>query len=300
MKPKLLTFLLLSLMAILTFWNTYIWFSIPNRINEQKSLRSEHLDSLKAVKADSLSKQRLDFVIEELKSYRSFIESERKAHMEFITRVYGLGGALAAAVIALLGYFGFKSLDDVEKRANSTFREKLDDVLSKKLSEQTDFAETLAEVVRREGLWKGRKVLFVGEFETSHKEDIEEFFKSKKVNPVFKNRNSFREEDFNSFDAIIVDFKPEGKEEIEKNGKKETVEFDSFLRDWGPKMPENTRTPFIVYIESKKGRIDETTLSRFKYPYFTPANNRISLFANIFDAFQLAAIKTEKSVSSGA
>jgi len=237
-----------------------------------------------AVKTDTIAGQRLDFVIEELNSYRKFIEEERKSQQEFVTKIYATAGVIASLSIAILGWFGFKSLDDIKVKAREEYYQEMKELLRKKLSKDEKYAQILIEAVHKETLWRGAKILFIGELsDKDHRNEIEKYFERHQVKPVFEKYTNLEKIDFEAYD-VVVSFYTKEKDEEQLNIHAKIVT---------KKVPWIAYTGGAYFPKETKDKLDA-------YPYFSPANNRISLLANIFDAFNLRISQSSNETSNDA
>jgi hypothetical protein len=220
-------------------------------------------------------KREYGFLKEQTKSYREFIEKERKQHQEFLE--WSLGwlvkaiGIIVAIFVALVGIFGIKSIYDAKKKISDLVREKFNDYISNNTDEIEIKIQHIAEKVIQEKINLKKKILMLVP-ETLQEAASEINFLWKRG---FKNIE-VKGTDYYSIDCELIVFYYDPEQ-------------NNNLIDLVKKLKKaSTPKPLIIYYS---GRVEDNELKKElrDYKWHTFANNPLTLTNWVFSTLEIVS-----------
>ncbi len=266
---------------------------------------------IQLVTSDTLPAWQTTYMLNEIKDYRRYIEKERQAYQDLLTRIYGAVGILIAAVAGIVGFFGIKTLQDlkaqslvrieqakeeIEAKTRLQMAEQLSLLVQDKLSESTEVVAALLMLARKEAIWQGARIRVISRYEPYlTKMQAFEIRKLRNGGATVDDSDWQPSEDLSMYDAIIYAYHDAKTINIEKEDEEghthnEQIRYDAVLTEELLPALEHKSIPLIVYnyyhpdpfIDRKKSKsaLDE-------YPYGMLANAPFTLMANAYDAITL-------------
>lgn len=252
------------MLLIITGYSTY---AINNTSLEERILQLE----TEVIKLDA-QKENYDFLKNETKEFRSFIETERHSFQTYIKNLLWIAGLLISLFVGILGFLSIKTVNDLQPILESYIKGKIDKSIDKSLEKVNEKIDTLQSLVEREISYKNSVVLIVGDgsdFKSMEEEIniLENYINKQCVKTVEINEISNK---FNTLNPSIIVL-------CNKNDNKGKEQLESIVE-----ILKNLKQaiPFIIYTPLQLSH----DLKKITDNYFwtTFANNPITLLGNIF------------------
>lgn len=214
-----------------------------------------------------------EYLREETRAFREFVEKEREEHRRFLESAYTISGIAIGIIAVVFTILGIRSIQDVKKLAKLEYELKIKNLLEDELASTEQKILALRRLVAQEEMLINASLRFIvpEKVVPSFKRDELAFFGGEK--PQFDIGPLKEKEDFLKYNAIIYYFDPDETEEDEN--------LQMLLKQLMGKF-----IPLIVYTHGLW--IQKTTKKALdSYQFNSPANNIITLLNNTSDAFRL-------------
>lgn len=220
-----------------------------------------------------LEKKQFDYLTQDTKDFKEFIQRERKEHQEFLENLYQktcwAGGLLISLFIGLASFFGWKSLKNIEQQVESEIKNKAKQVIDEANSEIEKHLSILNGKVESELSYKKANIFVLSATEGNDLNRVINTLKSKGINHI-KLTSNLDELD-EKFCLIICNLN--GNDNRNELAQK-TMQYMS---------ANSIDIPIIFYTT---GRIDQEILSDYPF-YFIPANNPTTLIMHCFTLLKM-------------
>lgn len=254
------------MLFIITGYSTY---AINNTSLEDRILKLE----TEVIKLDA-QKENYDFIKNEIKEFRSFIETERHNFQTYIECLLWLAGLLIALFIGMLGFLSIKTYKDLIPILENSIKEKIDKSVDKNLEDVNEKIDALQLIINREILYKNSGILIVGD--TNDFKSMEEEIT---ILENYINKQCVKTIEINEFNKGISSLNPSIVVFCNKNGYKEREQFINIIETLN-KLKHSI--PLIIYTYGQQQLRDERTDIANSYFWTTYANNPVTLVGSIF------------------
>ncbi|MGF7086904.1 hypothetical protein JOD24_000736 [Kroppenstedtia sanguinis] len=220
-----------------------------------------------------------DYLKEETKSYREFVEGEWDRFNNLLQWVLPI---VVTVIGATLIFFDVKSIRDIKKRTeeiNNTVKKQLDQHVEEELNRETEKMRIrirdLENIVNRESWLRSSKILVLD------RGKLKEIISSSPLNQknvIYDSPSSHRLPDLlekGEVDIIVYEYGNDSE-------KPRDEDLSSLLKILKVHSEQSVSIPIVIYTEGKQvGKTEVQELSK-NYPWYTFANNRITLVSNTY------------------
>jgi len=123
------------------------------------------LEKSDAVQSPEWSKEQYEFLKQQNKDFRAFVEKERHEHRQFLEDTYKkiiwFFGTIAVVLLALIGFMGWRTRREVKSSFKRYFEQQGNALIEEKHREIDQLLSILREEVDRETAYLSKSILFV-------------------------------------------------------------------------------------------------------------------------------------------
>ncbi len=263
---RLSIFIITLMLLIITGYKTY---AINSTSLEERILQLE----TEVIKLDA-QKENYDFIKNEIKEFRSFIETERHNLQTYIELLLWLAGFLITLFMGMLYFLSIRTYKDLIPILENSIKEKIDKSLDKNLEDVNEKIDALQLLINREILYKSSGILIVGDIN-----DFKSMEEEISVLENYINKQCVKTIEISEFSKRINLLNPSIVIFCNKNGYKEREQFINIIETLNNLKQS---IPLIIYTYGQEQLRDERTVIANSYFWTTYANNPDTLVGSIF------------------
>jgi len=251
------------------------------------------------------------YLTEETRAFRQFIEKEREEHRRFLEQFYTIMGVVVSIVAGIVAFFGWQTRKDIKQeieaykedattkaqneldRAQNEFIRLVNEKFQSNplLRAAEERYQVLLDMVEQAMDLKNAEFLFIADLKNV-KLEVE---KLSEVNgtPKVVVLPWAAGMDLAPYDVIIYEFVPKSSGKKDESGR--DVKVDEHLEQLVDALSSLKHPkPLVVYATRGKFIVDTTLEKLSSYPLHHIANNIISLIDNTASAFRVQRLTQEK------
>lgn len=274
MKSNKVTLIIISIFFSFFFMSM---FALTNTANASPQMNPSYkANSVKEAEYE-IKKQQFDYLIQETRDFKTFIQQEREEHQKFLENIYTTMcwaiGVLITLFIGICSFFGIKSFKNFEQQVENEIKTKAKTIIDAANVEIEDKLATLNTRIESELSYKNANIFVLDKTNNTNINNAMEVLKRKGINHI---RIAG---DVNTFDnkfCLIVCNLDNGN-----NDPNEITREAEFLINY---MTSNSINIPIVFYTA--GRINPEVLASCPY-YCIPANNPTTLIMHCFTLLKM-------------
>lgn len=219
-------------------------------------------------------KENYDFIKNETKEYRSFIETERHNFQTYIDNLLKFAGFLIILFLGFLGFLSIRTVNDLKPILESYIKDKVDKSVDNNLEKVNERIDALTFLVDREILYKNSGVLIAGD--TNDFKSMEEEIS---ILENYINKQCVKTVEVDEVGKKINTFNPSIIVLCNKNGNKGKEDLECIVNTLNNSQKS---IPLIIYTYCQPQLSGELKKIADSYFWTTYANNPVTLVGNIF------------------